>query len=364
MRTRKSARPACSRLLPLAATLLLAACGGGGGGGGSAAPAASGSDKDGTAAPVAASPSAVLGYAPGNRPLRAIPAGGATPVAAASWRAATLVGDLGSVAALTAVVRPDAPRLDLGRAMIRQVLGLGGLRFVPAGLPVTAVLDVTTPCAGGGEYIARLDDRNNDADLSTGDTLRVWFQDCVQDGMTVSGTLTADRLTIAGRSTVDAPWSLAGRFGFDAFTVRSGAEVAVAAGQVGVTAAGIGRRSLDARLLASDLTTTLGGVAQTLADYEMHLEESAGRWTQTVTGLLMHGRLGGWFPVSTRTAMSGAQGAPQPETGTVVVGAAGGLQVHLSFLPGAQGVRVDVDADGDGVPERGSTLTWPAFVAS
>lgn len=344
---------------------LLAGCGGGGGGAGGATPGTGGTTANGSAATGGSGTAGgVTPIAPGVRPLRAMPVDKAPELAAAAWRAGSLVSDLSAVAALAAVTDDDGRQAEVGRAMFRQVMRLRERQWtIDTGAPVTALLaPVAVPCAGGGDYIGTLDDKDNDGRLSTGDTLRLQFRQCVEEGLVTDGLLTGDALAFRGTSAVDAPWSMSGRFGFDDFTVWNGADAGRASGLLTIDASGIGTRESTATMNASDLTVRLNGTAQSLADYELRQTERAGAWTQSFKGKFMHGTLGGWFEFATDVPLSGPMGQVQPDAGAYAVRGAGASSARIVFLPAGQGVRVDVDRDGDGTTETGTTRTWASFV--
>jgi hypothetical protein len=323
------AKNAHRSLAPVALMLGLAACGGGGGG-----------DAASTAPPAGTT----------------IDAGNADAVASRAYQAVTALYDATSVSAdqlksAGAAAGPDLVRIAL--AQLHAATGLGGA----GGRETKAIQTGTLPCGAGGGITATANDVDGDGRIGAGDSVALRFDDCVEQGVTLSGSMSfaVQRLT-----STTAANSARATFTFTGFRAQSGSDVATADGDLTLDAT-ISKASplvSDVSLSGTRLEVSEGAAASTLANYTGRLQEdaTARTYSYTVQGQAAGSALPGTLTLSTPTPISGTIGA-DPVAGVLVVQGANAAQARLTVTP-PTGVTIGLDANGDGTLEAQKLLTW------
>jgi hypothetical protein len=322
-----------------AASVLVAGCGGGG----SDAPASGGPT------PVAAPRVTITSANASSVTAEAIAAAGAGDVGP------TLAGLLG--VEVSGQARPPAPMAALVSATRRA------LAWQPPLATVGVTISQTAPCSGGGTLAVSgtVADANRD---TAGDRLSVTFSACVEAGERLDGTFA---LTIAAVNATETSYRLE-----------------LAATNFGITSGGVGERlngTLQIALDDTSPTQSLIGVSsasfsvdqlvgntvrasRTLSDfdYRLALTTATGATSETFT-FTASGNFGaiGSSPVSFLSAtvtpvVTTSASALRPSSGSMRVTGSGGATVLATVI--STGLRLAVDANGDGVAEETRDLTW------
>lgn len=345
--------------LATACLSLLAACGGGGGsddgGSGSRTLSISASNRDTVAQTTV---SAVLGVGNGI---------GAVGLAAEgpdkqrqSLNAAASAARIGTL--------PAAAQRQL-RAQLR-----GAARSIEGMKRAQAVIGpFSEACTYGGSASVTLDDANNNGELDAGDTLTMRYTACtelpdvVMSGemrMQVASFVTLPRTRVAGVlaltalrvSTAEGSATMDGSFGFDYADVDANTERMTITAQSAVTT------QLTAGAVTDTVTLAPGYQETDLTELSVLAPNGryASRTTVTFSGSIGSNKLGGQMQVSSSTPVVMYDYDDFPSSGVVLVqGRVGTLR--MTVLSATQ-VRLELDADDNGVYETSSTVNWTWLV--
>ncbi|MEY3252714.1 MAG: hypothetical protein RL227_1687 [Pseudomonadota bacterium] len=226
------------------------------------------------------------------------------------------------------------------------------------------------PCLVAGSTRTTLDDRDNDQLPSAGDRLTVVFIDCQQDTQeTWNGTLEA---TLTGLAAAPV-------FRFSANVTLGNLSVslpgqrrAVYAGDFALSATELSASAVNTRMVVGnqlaaqirspgfndDITLRAGHAIE--ASFDAGAQPpgggAPGLARTTAQGSVASAAAGGYVAVRTLQPLQQYAGDIAPRTGQIEgVGKNGSLQLYV--LPAAQ-VRIELDADGNGVAEHSKTVGW------
>jgi hypothetical protein len=236
---------------------------------------------------------------------------------------------------------------------------------------VLAVVRQTEACALSGNVTITIDDADNNAAVSAGDSVAFSFNACRSgqgetidgglalrvastSGANVTGTLTFTELTA---STVDASFAITGSVDLAYSEAGTLATYRTVVGSGGLT-------TLVTAPPFSDAITLRAGFEQVVtSDSAAMAPGSAVRGLNTarVDGTLGATSLGGDVTLSTPTVFERYAIDPYPRSGQLRAVGAGGSRVQVTVLS-VTTVRVELDANGDGTFEQSRDLPWGALI--
>lgn len=221
----------------------------------------------------------------------------------------------------------------------------------------------TFDCPDGGRITAGFAvDAVPLGEVSTGDKFTVDFDNCMLDpSSTINGGIVIDFNTITGDWQVDNTWEVDIGFAINSMTFSSGPVTGFFDGSWGQDVTYDNGNS--AYSLVGEFTTsvndgsgwqtaTLSGLSFTLAH-----DAIAAETTCSLDGQFASTELGGSVTMTTTTPFVIQDGALNPHAGAAVATGAAGSRLTFTVLDETF-VRLDVDADGDGIDEFSLTTTW------
>lgn len=315
-----TSQSACG-LLSLIGLVTLTACGGGGGGGGGGG-------------------SATVKLTPANSRQAATTAfngaSGANSVAGVSSAAYRSV---------EAGTRPS--RFDIPDFLVRQINGLTARRTL-------AVVNApeTIPC-GSGTITSVFDDRDNNGEVSTGDSFSLTFNQCDDEGFIINGSIVLDQLVVTG-DTEGNSFTFQARIAFSNLSTTEDGVTETVNGTIRTSlSATISQLTVGLDILA-DLTdgeTTLGTGTSL---QEVETETSS---TETLQGNVSDVDFGGRVTYSTTVPFVTEDVDDYPSTGILVITGTSGSTLRLIALNNVD-ARIELDENGDGTFESVEELPW------
>lgn len=334
-----------NRTLLLSATcvLVLSACGGGGSSGGS---------TDGpTPGPVSK--------------LSSITSANSSRVASNAYAATTVISESSASfdGLLTGV---SVGRANIG--IVSPVLTLVKQAYARDGRPLLTGVTVTEACSGGGSITIDATVRNQDT-VSNGDTVKITANNCVEDGDTINGALSATFSNITGDILNSSTWTATMDTSFTSFSLRSGSETLGVNGDMKIAIDQTNPTSNSVTISGSSLQTTeqrsgINVASRTLTDYSM-TGTTRGTTVTSIASFTMSGNTSalGQFSYSVKNLQPFvSNGTGMPGSGSLIVNGAAS-SVTLTVVS-ATSVRLDYSAKGDGVITQSSNLGWDEFLMS
>lgn len=321
-------------LLPAVALAALAGCGGGGGG-----------SSDGGGGDTIA-------------PAVVITADNAPAVAAQAIDAGS-TGFVGDSIGLTGVqAQADGRGAAIATGWRAAAKALRGVRAIPQLVGVQ--IDATVNCPGGGT-LSITGDVASEAALSIGDSVTLAFSRCVAEGGRVDGTLSFTVTAVNGDDTLLGATATARDFSATAFGITERVDGALSLRIDETDPALSVLRVTSTRLDFDRIVAGRVRASRTLFDYDY-------RGVTTVSTGVTDERLSfvasgtfrvigeASFTVETLQPVSTPSGAEHPSAGVLrVTGAEGGT---LTATVIADGLRIEVDDDGDGSIDTTLVRTW------
>ena len=235
--------------------------------------------------------------------------------------------------------------------------------------PVRALARVvqTEACGVSGNITITIDDTDNSASLSAGDSIGFSFNACRSGlGETIDGGLSLAVSTVAGAN-------LSGTLTYTQFTVSTAeatlavnGAVTLAYTEVGTLATYrtvIGAAGLTTRVNAPPFTdeiTLRAGFEQVVTSDRAAVapgSTATGLNTARIDGTLSTLQLGGVVTVATVTPFVRYSIDPYPRAGQLTATGANGSRVRVTAVS-VTTVRVELDANGDGSYEQSRELPW------
>jgi hypothetical protein len=325
------------------AVLTLAACGGGGSGGGANAPAAT-------------------------SPTMAVTSANYVPVANESAAAATdlidLSGGVGSLVGAQTVATPNWTVLGLSKAT--EALSRFNFSQQPAVL-VGAVLGQQTVACGTGTMTVTVNDANNNRVADQGDSADIVLSQCSD---ATSGTATNGRMVLTFNAPPPAAFGGTGNtlnvtLAFTPMVVSSVDFTATANGSVHLvstrTSPGVGSDLIETSAFAMNVVVAGTTYARTLSNFSATVDVTATESTTRFSGIVTSSALNnGSVAVATVTPFVRATSAFFPASGSATATGTSG-KTTLTAIDATQ-VRIDLDANNDGVVEASQTLLWSSII--
>jgi hypothetical protein len=222
---------------------------------------------------------------------------------------------------------------------------------------VKAVSTDSSGCEGGGSITMTIDDADNSGDASTGDSVQFGFVNCRSEGWVLNGGMSLTGLVMTG-SPSDPARSLGATFTFHSFSGSDGSMIERVDGGFSIHASlqTYPARIVESTVAGSSLRVSSGGSSSELRNFALEARSmvSAGTYSYGIGAIAVDS--GGAVTISNPEQFSGAIGA-FPSRGSLLVRESGGSAARLTATSSTS-VRIDVDANGDGVFESSMTKTW------
>lgn len=220
-------------------------------------------------------------------------------------------------------------------------------------------------CDGGGRLDFTVEDLNGNDDADVGDSARVVAVDCVVDGVTANGTVSAVFTAVSG-SFGTPPYSATLALTFENFSAASAAGQVTGSGRFDLTASSnnVNSGSLAISAATFTLESTMGSTSstRTLSNFSLSsnvtTSGSVTSTSTTVAGTLSSTALGAMsVTISTVNPLVTAEGDAYPSSGQILVSGAGNSKARLT-VQNASSVLIELDADGNGSYEVSTVVAW------
>lgn len=222
----------------------------------------------------------------------------------------------------------------------------------------------TESCTGGGSVSTTLDVANPEA-LTAGDTFTLTFSNCSEGGASLNGVIRMVFSSISGD--LDAyPYTFSATVTTTDLRVTGDGSTLTSNGSMTLTLSSSGddNEEADVSISSFHVRGSMAGEAyeQTLTNYALRWAIQGQRMTQTVAGTLTDSALGGSLVVATPTSVKQNLAEAYPYEGVLTGTGANNSRVRVTVLSSTTGVRVELDADGNGSYETSEDLGWDEFL--
>jgi hypothetical protein len=280
--------------------------------------------------------------------LTAITEANAAAVSAVVYEAASVLFDVASSGALPvgAVVTGASGKagggLGLASFAARQLKAVTRRPLPAASGVVGAVYEDTYPCAGGGTVTERIDDADNNGVESIGDSVRLTFTNCVEDGVSSNGVVSA-RLTLLSGA------SIGGQVRFGNLVLNDGTDEIAADGGFDLTVTENAGVSELYEIAGDALNSSRNGDRHTLTGFTgaATTDLVLGTTTYAFKGRVSDSSNKIAVDAETVTAFVARLADDYPGSGTLRAIGAGNSQALLEALSSTL-VRISADPEGDG----------------
>lgn len=293
-------------------------------------------------------------------PLTAITTENAAKVSAVAFQAARGLFFVASSATLPvgAVVQAGSGStagLGLVGAAARQVKAATRRPLSPASGVVGAVYQDTYACTGGGTVTERIDDADGNQDISVGDSLRLTFENCVEDGVTSNGVL-AWKVTTISDASIGAKVTLGN------FSSNDGTDLIEGDGGFDLTVTQNAGVSEVYQVAGDTLTSALNGDRHTVTGFTGSATTDAGTGavTYAFAGRVNDSSQNVSVDVQTVADFVAQQTDDFPSSGALRAIGAGNSQALLEALSSTL-VRISADPEGDGSFTTPVEWSWSAL---
>ena len=296
--------------------------------------------------------------------LTAITEANAAQVSSVVFQAASVLFEVASSSGTLPVgavvsAAPVGPDSGLGLASFaaRQLKSVTSRPLPAAAGVVGAVFEETYQCAGGGTVTERIDDADNNQALSTGDSVRLTFFNCVEEGLTSNGVL-------AVKFTFVTAASLGGQVTFNDFVVNDGTDVIGANGGFDLTITQNAGVSEVYEIAGDKLVSSLNGDQHTLSGFAGAATTAfdAGTVTYTFMGRVSDSSNTIAVDAETISAFVTQSAHDYPGSGSLRSIGAANSQALLEALSSTL-VRISADPEGDGSFTTPVVWSWSALEA-
>lgn len=222
---------------------------------------------------------------------------------------------------------------------------------------VGAIYEETYPCTGGGSVSERMDDADGSGAASSGDSLRLSFVNCVEDGVTSNGVLSWN-LTLVSEASIGA------KLTFDSFAVNDGTDTIEADGGFDLTLTETAGVSEVYQIAGDTLASTLNGDRHTITGFtgSATSDYAAGTITYTFKGRVSDASNNIAVDGETVTPFVAQTADDFPGTGTLRSIGASNSQALLEAVSSTL-VRISADPEGDGSFTAPVERNWSALDA-
>ena len=219
----------------------------------------------------------------------------------------------------------------------------------------------TTPCLNSGSVTVS-GEINNPLTLSATDTFTLVFSACDDGAGVVSGTY-AMRITgftgdfVGGSFAFDVTVTLSG------FQITDAGETITANGAVSISLDTSSMPTLTLSVASTSLSVSDGTSSHTLADFSViqTVDEVTFAFTMDASGALTSSSFTGRVTFTTAVSLQG-DGVGYASNGELRITGAGNASISILVLDSVF-IRLEIDLDGNGVPEEIVDTTWDGVVA-
>ena len=227
-----------------------------------------------------------------------------------------------------------------------------------------AVSSQSLACDGGGSITMTMDDADDSGDASTGDSAHFDFASCANAGWAINGRMSLTGLELTG-APGDAARSLGADIMFSSFSISDGTQTEVVDGGFRIRAS---IQSVPAQVVEASVSGSSFRMSGADTDGELRAfmldartDATAGTYAYSVDATVIDSSMATVVVISNPEPFSGAVGE-YPSAGSLLVRESGGSAARLT-VTSPTGVRIEVDADGDGVFESTMERTWSDIAA-
>lgn len=325
----------------------LVACGGGGGGGSTA------NNND--------TPATALGISTSNRDAVAqqtVPAMFGSGLAASS---SVVVG-----------VGADSGGIDAWKTIVTDLANSAPSLFAQSGMntAVGVAGSTTSACSSGGFRTATLVNSDSNTALSSGDAMTLSLSNC-NDGKAVgNGTVTITFNTVIGTTVGAANSKFVMTYEFTNYTRQTSTMTTAISGSITYTndatsAVTVPTQRIESPTFGVRVTYNNATASVGLRDYSYVLEDHTTYWSEALNGTVVGSGFGDSVPhfvsFATVTPFLTTKGVTYSYAGQAIITGANNSKLRFTALSATQ-VRLEVDADGDGIYEGGPyTSNWTSI---
>jgi len=251
--------------------------------------------------------------------------------------------------------------LRVGEAQLAKARGW----FARAPVATAAVHTESERCENGGTLTLSINDRNNNLELDGGDSVSIMANNCREGGDLLNGRLSITFHQVTGDPD-GFPFTLSATLEYGNLSVQSAASQITGNGSVSLTY-DAKSRSQQARSLTTpqfSASATHGGqsTSQTLKNYEAALKVTPNGtlsdWASSANGVLFSSSLQSKsIAIETRQPFVTLSSQRYPGKGEATITGAAGAKVRVTAVDAAS-VRIELDADGNGIYETSVTKPW------
>lgn len=294
--------------------------------------------------------------------LTTITEANAVVVSSVVYKAASALFDVameGPLSGAVGVVTTDsggAKRFGLVPFAASQIGALFG-QGVGASSAVGAIYEETYQCSGGGTETISLNDADNSQSLSTGDSFKISYAACVEDGVTFNGSIALGDLVVQSETVYTAKTT------FDGFRVSEGSEVYGADGDLTLSANETPGQPAVYQISGTSLNTIYNGDEHRLQNFSggSTVDDGAGRVKFNFQGRVSDSSNNVVVDAKTLNEFVALMTDDHPFEGQMEITGDKSSHALLSALSATQ-VRILVDENGDGTYEKMlPDLTWDAL---
>ncbi|HUG21326.1 hypothetical protein [Piscinibacter sp.] len=223
--------------------------------------------------------------------------------------------------------------------------------------PLDILPPVTDACGEGGSFTLTVDDRDDDEDISSGDTMTLAFAQCSElADERIHGTI------VFTFSSVTSETQFSGTLAFQSVTMTLGHSVTRISGSVSIGYQETSQIHMELSVGAAGLTASI-----TTSVYEdsvvyrpglrIDLIETSTASLFSLDGSLSTSALGGLITVATLQPLAQLNGDAFPNSGLMRIDGAGASRLLVTVLSNTQ-VQLELDADGNGIFTPPIVLPW------
>jgi hypothetical protein len=294
--------------------------------------------------------------------LTSITADNAPRVSAVVYQAASALFDVASASdslppgvGISPTQARSGSKLGLASFAAAQLKAVARRSTATATRAVRAVDEQTYPCSGGGSFTALLDDADGNGVESVGDSLRLSFASCVEDGITSNGVLSW-RLTLLSDESVGAKVS------FGDFVLNDGTDTIGANGGFDLTVTTNPGVSELYQIAGDSLVSTLNGDRHTISGFtgSASTDLATRASTYSFSGRVSDSSQNVAVDAQTVTPFVAQSADDFPASGSLRSIGAGSSQALLEAVS-ATLVNISADPEGDGSFLPPVQMSWTAL---
>jgi hypothetical protein len=230
-----------------------------------------------------------------------------------------------------------------------------------------AVISRTLPCSSGGTLALQVTDIDNNGDLSTGDSVTLSGNNCMEPEGTINGNLGFVVDSLTGGSFGSSSYSARMTMAFAGFSIASSQFTGDIAGglTMSISVNGVNTESGTLSTPSLSVSGTYAGVkrSRNLTNYSATIGRVPSSTysyltSYTASGTLTSSALASQvISFSTTTPLVSRSNDQYPSGGVLEITGGGNSRLRMTALSNTQ-VKQELDANGDGTYESSSTVNW------